>query len=474
MNLKIEYNFLDITNLPSIEKYFERKASEGWLIHRIFLGSIFLFKKMEPSELTFSILPYEISESQEVSKNNGWTYVTESYDSHIYYQPMESVTGPIQKDEEKMYQALEEIARKRITGNWIQIFLFLILGWFNIGGIKTSVTFLKDGANQLLLPIIGMGLLIAIWYLLHMKRFLTINRENRAQGEPIQYSQSLFIVPMITFFIGGFFIILLLFHFLYLSLFLRDHMSLVFFFILLIGLSFGSAQRYFEKKNKNSGLTFIILLALSIGTGIWLVNGASQSFKMNEPANRDAFKVLTNTPFSDDQAMEDEDLYRDFSLFVPTSYDYYYANDKEEELVATEYSKGLTKGIAKDLTERYLDQKKKLYSNLYEVEIKRYFEEGVYDNSLLTVGITEDDLIRLKSLNQEKAEKTANKLVEERSITSTNKSLWNADEAYFLNYAKDEILIRSGREVFYLLGKDFSDPAIVEVAKFELQLNEEN
>ena len=45
------------------------------------------------------------------------------------------------------------------------------------------------------------------------------------------------------------------------------------------------------------------------------------------------------------------------------------------------------------------------------------------------------------------------------------------DEVYFLNLDKSEIVIRNGKEVFFLGGLDFLDPHIIEKVKDRLELN---
>lgn len=98
MNFKIEINYLNITNYPAIERHFEKMASRGWLINKIIIGSLFIYKKIEPRELDFSISPYEIETTftrkskeeiedfQTVSQAVGWNYATRSYDFHIYFK----------------------------------------------------------------------------------------------------------------------------------------------------------------------------------------------------------------------------------------------------------------------------------------------------------------------------------------------------------------------------------------------------
>lgn len=55
MNFKIEINYLNIDNYPILEKYFEDMASKSWFIDRIFMGTFFIFKKIDHRNL---ISPY--------------------------------------------------------------------------------------------------------------------------------------------------------------------------------------------------------------------------------------------------------------------------------------------------------------------------------------------------------------------------------------------------------------------------------
>lgn len=45
------------------------------------------------------------------------------------------------------------------------------------------------------------------------------------------------------------------------------------------------------------------------------------------------------------------------------------------------------------------------------------------------------------------------------------------DQVYFLSYDKDQIVLRDGKEVFYLEGLDFSDPEIIRRVKEKLDLD---
>ena len=58
----------------------------------------------------------------------------------------------------------------------------------------------------------------------------------------------------------------------------------------------------------------------------------------------------------------------------------------------------------------------------------------------------------------------------EEYMTKDDENLWNADQAYFLNDEKDRIVLRKGKEVFFLEGKDFSNPEVIKISKEKLEL----
>ncbi|MFY9612720.1 MAG: DUF2812 domain-containing protein, partial [Tissierellaceae bacterium] len=107
MNFKIENSYVNITNYPYIERHFEKMAARGWLISKIISGNLFLYKRIEPEELDFSISPYEVEtaytrktkdeleEFQTVCEYVGWNFATKSYDLHVYYKEKDSEVVPL-------------------------------------------------------------------------------------------------------------------------------------------------------------------------------------------------------------------------------------------------------------------------------------------------------------------------------------------------------------------------------------------
>lgn len=57
-----------------------------------------------------------------------------------------------------------------------------------------------------------------------------------------------------------------------------------------------------------------------------------------------------------------------------------------------------------------------------------------------------------------------------RTVVKADHVLWNVDEAYFLTCDQDEIILRKGKEVFFLRGNDFSDFKVMTIVKEKLKL----
>lgn len=141
MNFKIENNFLNISNYPSIERHLEKMAEKGWLIDKIILGSIFIYRRIGPEELDFSISPYEIEttftrkskeeleEFQSVCKAVGWNYAAGSFNLHIYFKKRGSEALAIQTDEEEEFRTLAAMGRRQLKGYYIQIPFLLFIPW---------------------------------------------------------------------------------------------------------------------------------------------------------------------------------------------------------------------------------------------------------------------------------------------------------------------------------------------------------
>lgn len=487
MNFKVEINYLNIDNYPIIEAHLEDMASKGWFIHKIFADTIFIYKKIEAEEFDFSISPYEIEttftrkteadleEFHTVSKNVGWDYATKSYDLHVYFKPKGSKAIPLHTDEEEEFRTLEFIAKKYLKAQYIFLPLLILLSWWNIGRLFNNIHSMKDGYIQIASLFIPFGILISTIHIVDLKRFLKKNRKNIENGDPLEFNHSNQWIYKILYSASSIILLVLIVYLFYSIIILKNITLLIGLLPVIIGFSLGFLSRMTIKPMRKglgfkvTGFVVTLIFAFIIGGQINISNFdfLSQSQEVVEP---DHYKVLTYNHFSNENTETKKRLSRNASFLIPSSYDYTSFSKQEEPLI-TEYSKVLTESLAENLVSRYIHQGENSLIGNYSLEIEQSFIEKSYDSYLANSGFTEKDYNRLRNEKTDDAIDKAQEILFKKSITK-DVNLWNVDEAYFLNYEKDEVVLRNENEVFYLSGLDFSDPDIINSAKTQLDLDE--
>lgn len=485
MALKIEINYLNIDNYPYMEKHFEEMAAKGWLINKVYTGVFFLYKKISPQKLNFSISPYEmetaftrkskedLQEFQTVSQNVGWSYATKSYDLHIYFKNKDSEAMPIQTDEEEEFKTLEIIARRYLKTQYILLPLLIFLAWLNIGSIFSNIYSMKNGFTQIASFFIPIGLLGSIIHIIELRRFIKKNRKNIDLGKSLEFNRSGHLIHKILLFLLYVGVLAIVIYALYSAIFLRNKFTLLVFLPILIGVIVGSLYRIFVKPSKKGldfkklafVITLLVAIALSIPVGIFSFGIVTESNKIPDPSR---YRVLSFNDFTDKEIEIDGMLLRNASILVPKSYEYT-SFTGDNGYLRTEYSNVLNEGLAKNLVNRYINQGENALIGNYSREIRSSFEDGVYDTHLNSSGFTEEDFYSLTDENYDDAIDSAKKIIIDRSIVEDS-DLWNLDDAYYLNYEKNEIILRDGKKVFYLAGMDFSDQEVIEISKSNLEL----
>lgn len=486
MNFKIENRFLDITNYRLVEKHFEKMASLGWMIDKITMGSLFIYKKIDPEELDFSISPYEVEtaftvkskeeleEFQSVCESVGWNYAMKASDLHIYFKKAGTEVVDISTDEEDEFNTLERIARKQLISSYILIPFYIYLSWAILGGIFKDIQTLQNGMVQIIAPVIPIFFISAIYQIIRIKKFLKINRKNMELGDSLEYVHSKFYFEKATSCIYLLFLILFVSYSFYSAFILNSKIILIGFVPLVIGVTIGIFYKIFIKPSKKTvkykkvflGLALILSTLASISITFISINAFAMDSNNHDI---EEYKVLSANDFKEKPSEDEGDLMRNTSFLIPTSYTYW-SWPKGDISVKTEYSNGLTEGIAKNLVVRYIKQAEKSVENRISWEIEILVEEDIYDYSLESNGITEEEFDRFKVKSIKEAVKEAIKIAKEKAIIKDDKNLWDLDEVYFLNYRKDEIVIRKGKEVFYIHGLDFTDLKVIEIIKKRLDL----
>jgi len=491
MNFKIENKYLDITNYPSVERYLESMASKGWLICKIIIGNIFIFKKIEPQGLDFSISPYEIEtaftrkskeeldEFKDVTQSVGWKYCTKSYNLHVYYKERNVEALDIHTDEEEEFKLLESLGKTQLRGYYILILFLLLISWFNLGGMFSSVYAMKDGLGQIIIPLLPTGLILSITHLIYIKKFLKGNRENIKLGQDIEYSNSKFYIMRVTFAIIFVILIVVILQVLYVSIILKNKI-VAFALIPFTGVIIGQLYRMFVKPSKYSkvfkivafGITIFVAVMISSWVGILGIGNLSDSGGSSSTLDRDKYKVLLARDFIEVSEDDKGTLLQNTSLLLPRSYEYISRGSYTDDInfLETEYSKALTNNIAHELVNRYKEEAVRSMGGSYYPDLEYSYQTGKIEEILLVRGLTMSDFDELKEKDLKYAIDESTKRMKENTLTKADHMLWNVDEAYFLTYDKEAIVLRKGKQVIFLRGIDLNDPEVVTIAKTKLNL----
>lgn len=500
MNFKIEIKVLNIINYPSIERHFEDMGRQGWLIHKIIGDYIFIYKRIDPEELDFSISPYEIEtpftrrtkyeskEFQSVCESVGWNYASKSSDFHIYFKEKDSQALELETDDEEKLNSLEKIGKKRIIGEYFSLFIFIIPILLIFSGFITCIDIVKSSLLQVIIIFLLMLIISSISQIISFKKFINTNRDNIKLGRDLDHSESNFYFEKTLYISSIILISIYILDKLYRGLVLKDYRALFSSLPILIGISLATTDRIFIKplniRKTYKIIIFILTLLLIIGINNKYISSMERSLVSKKSLDINKYRVL-----SDDKFEDKENFSKNSSLVIPESYGYFYFNQDKKEYIETEYSNVLNEGLAGTLVDLYINQAKnqaKQYKGDLEMAVEDdnyYFIEEIYseapeddleyfppEKTFKEVGLSLEDFNKLDKSKIRRAVENAIEIIKDKAISRDKDNLWNLDEVYFLNYDKSEIVLRDGNEVFYLRGKDFSDPELVRLVKDRLNL----
>lgn len=488
MNFKIQNVILNITNYPSVERHVEDMASKGWMLSKIILNHIFVYKKTRPVELDFSIVPYEnetffnkkskeeIEKIKSENKELGWSYSAKTKDFQVYFKDKDKEQTSIIWSKDEEFSRLEKIGKAQEIGNYLLIVADIFLLW-NLGKqAYGDVSFMKFGLSQLLIIALPMAFLMSAIDLVSGNKFLKINKENIREGEDIKYSDSKFYFNKIAFVCMYIFAILLVAYLLYQGIYAGETVLLISFLPVLIGMSVGTFLRFFVKSSEKVGdykiliyIGAIIATVIAVNLIIYPIMRGSEEdrWKRLEDIDLGGDKVLLIQDFSDEGKDNSISFSTDISFLIPKSYEY--TNRDDSLYLTTDYSKALNEAIARNLINRYRSEAEYQIDNWTDYSLEEYYYQGGELRELLVNrGLSREDLDEIKDEDLEIYMKTAKKMMKERSILEIDMDLWNVDQAYFLNYEKTEIVLRRASEVYRLYGMDFSDEGVREIVMEKL------
>ena len=488
MKYKITIKYLNIINYPYIEEYLEDMARKGWLLDKIILGSILIFKKIQPQELEFSISPFEIEtfftrktkkelvEFETVCQAVGWNYCAKSYDLFIYYKEKDADLLEIHTDEEEEFKLLEKIGQKYIKSLYFIIPFLIYLSWKDLKDINTAL-FYTNGIVQVFTLILPMGLVFTIAELFKMRNFLNFNRKNVELGNPIEYKNPKF--NIMNLFSTIFFLSLILFilYIFYTSIFLKNRIISLSTLPVITGSLVGILFRFFIKPKKFSTSSKVLIFIGVLTVSIIMVNSIGFKNMDNlettiDNPNREKYKLLLISDFPGKKIKEEKEegkIMQDISLLVPISYKFTSRDleDWEVESLKTNYGKAINESLAHKLFNAHINETKKSIRWMNTRGLKSPFQTGEYRPYL---NITEEDFEELKDKDIKFAIEESIRRIIERNIAKADYTKWNVDDAYYLRQDKTKIVLRKGKEVLVLSGKDFSNMEVIEISKNKLGL----
>ncbi len=487
MNFKIEINYINIDNYPFMERFFEKKAREGWLISKIYQGYIFVYKRIKPEDLDFSITPYEIEtfftrktkvdleEFQSVCQHVGWNYATKTSDLHIYYKEKTDDAMPLETDEEELFKSLEAIGKKQEVGNYLMTILSVVLSWFILGSVFKNTSAVKDGLHLSLAFLMPAALALGIVQIIDLNRFINRNRKNIEEGLPLDFDSSRKPIYKILLIYMNIVFILLFYHILYSAFILENKSAIIGLIPGIIGVSIGTLYRFIVKPRrmelelKSIGLVFTLLLTIALNAfiGVHFIDALLDQDQ--DLPDREDYKIVLMEDL--DEGEDYATFYRNSSPLFPHSYESY-SYSRSAGSIKAEYAGAINSSIAQNLVKRYKNRAKKALVTRTNDLFRYSFDYGEFDSFLKFYGINEEDFNKVKDMDKIEGKRKLREVGFANSIIKADESFWGVDEAYYLDYMKTEIILRKDREVIYidLEGMDFLDDHIENTIKNRLSL----
>lgn len=471
MKYKIRIDYLNITNIPVVEKILADMARKGWLIKKIISGSLFIYEKIEPRELDFSITPYEIetsldrkskkdlAEYRDLCREVGWNYITSSFDLHIYFKDVGQEAMDIHTDELVEFDELEKLINKQLKSLYIFLPILFLMTYGRLRGMFNNSYYMRNGLIQgPALFILPMVTITGVLEFFNLKKFLKINRKNLDLNKAIEYSKSKNTFIKLFFTIFYISIVLLMVYIFYSFVFLKNSILGISLIIPIVGLLIGTAYRYIVKPRNFSKPIKVGLLILTMFfsglAGSFLSFLGTKDYSVNGSRLKD-LKIVKLEDFGIETKGMKKVLLKDSSLLIPFSYNYSeYSSDKRFDI---EYSKALNEDLAKKLVRVYIKENKDIrFGRLYDDLEYLYGKENPRDEELFDVGLSRDEYFKFKSEDIKISMDKAFNYIYKQNTGELDPKSWQVDEVYSLNKENTRLVLRKDREVYLLEGVDFS------------------
>ena len=455
--------FTSITEYKTLERLFEKQASEGWMLYEI-KRELFKFKKVEPVELKFNVSlfyhtnPFDYPDDEKqidyriLCEQSGWKFCTSNQIYQIFYINAEEIATPIHTDSREEYNIIKSVLFKTELIGLISLLLMGSFGLFNFFNYSYEFLLSNGMFISMLSPFFMYGITIImfapsiIW--------LVKNRENSKKGLPLSFvsnkkrvAHKVLIWTSLSIYLG-----LMIFSLIDSFASRGVIIGIASLLPLGLGLLVGKISIKRIKTKKNTRKRNIIFVSIAILL-TWVISVTALMSVIittidrdydNNIANYDDVLVLELSDFGNIEKPSRTRSYDRTSYFVPVNFEYYESlrgkpKEAEVTVIRTTYMKCRSNKIAEYIFEQYLKEE-------HERNQKRLFEEQEY-------------------LSEEQKDWYKN------AISSIDKELWNIDNGYYLNTSMSEIILLKNDMIYILDGDiDFSNNDIIDKVGEKLKL----
>ncbi len=467
LNYKIVFNTINIYDYPLTEEYLEKMAKMGWLLHKIALKNIFIFKKIENADIEYSIVPFDYAlaenekskidfdEYRDLIESSGWNYIDRTNIFQVYYnRGIDNID--IFTDRESEYNSLVKVTKRKLITTLLYVLLLIVFVFLEIKYKSyLRVEYIRD-IKEYILPIT-----IFLYTFLNIFdsfcNIIFIYKNSKLNGE-IKFFNSNTLNKTNRFFSFIYIIypIILAIILLYFYFYIGDKIDINRFFLPFIPLVVMSIHDKFNKKKKvwtdyrekdrytiRKVITVFIMIIVVFFLASEITQGKLSKPKYSENIISD-YSYLKTTDFNIN-TVEKGSLIEKKSFLTNIGYNYI---SGEKDSIITEYTDCRNENIAKELFNRYIADRKKGIRNIEEV--LESFRSDNYPKD----GLSKNELIDRNTEIEVK-----------KNIIEVDNNIWDVDEGYYLSNNKESIVLRKGNIVYYFSGIDFSVDKNIEIVK---------
>lgn len=427
--------------------------SDGWMLERIIFSSLFLFKKVESREGKIKILVDKRhgKPSGEIDGELGTLemekpkYICSSKRLHVFLDQSCDNKMPIEKS--KVLEIAEKEKNNVLVPIAILAFVYLFLITIN------RLHLFRDGLAEVMIIASALYIGLEIRKRKLMVRFIGINEEEnnnltylKVMNKANSKISGLFTLTfyLMVIFVMGYSIIY--------NLGIEDRYVIIF-LLVIVGLVYYINKGSWKEMPTRDKILIGVLIILSIMPIRVFLDGFIIQEDDVEVVDTDGINVIRLEDVLGYSRDGIEFMDERSNILVPRGYRY--ESHAEMRSMITEYHGCFNDFVAKKIVKLRL-RKSENFIKRYKKDFISMYESGLVDDRVLDrLNITSDEFNSFKNLDPKEASIELIDLAIEKNIVEYEDPDFKVDEFYFLDYKKKGMVIRKGREVYYIWGPEY-------------------